>query len=104
MINPNRGATQEILERLKEASYERMRIELLNSINCLMDDFKMTWSDLADNLHWENFPCKGYMTGEEIRKEIGDDILTLDELNDIAHCFSAEAYILFKPRPPYTKT
>ncbi|KKK65887.1 hypothetical protein LCGC14_2969590, partial [marine sediment metagenome] len=52
MINPNRSTSESVLRRLKEASYERMRVELKCSIELKMKDFDMTWDDLAEKLKW----------------------------------------------------
>lgn len=100
MIDPNRGASEEVLNRLRDESYERMRIELFNSIKQLLSDHDMTWDDLAEKLQWYNPPWDGVC----LRRKVGKGILSMEELNDITHCFSAEAYIIFRPRFPFTGT
>jgi len=96
MINPNRDITEETLRRLSDASYERFRVQLLESLSLLMHDFEMSWSDLAKLL-----PVK--RTGSELRKYVGEHDLTIKELNAIAHVFSTEPYILFRARFPWTQ-
>ncbi|MGD2065676.1 MAG: hypothetical protein PVI43_00720 [Candidatus Bathyarchaeota archaeon] len=44
------------------------------------------------------------ITGDELKAKLGDDPLTLEELNMIASCFSCDIQIIFKPRYPYTCT
>lgn len=96
-INPNRATSEDVLRRLKEASYERMRVELKNSIELLMKDFDMDWDDLANLLGLKR-------SGIGLREYIGINPLTLEELNALAHIFSTELYIIFRPREPWTKT
>jgi hypothetical protein len=93
MVDPNRATSEEVLRRLKAASYERMRNELKCSVELLLRDFDMDWSDLAPLL-MTNIP----------KKDIVQDNLTLTQLNDIAHIFSTEIYIIFRPREPWIKT
>ena len=97
MVNPNREASEDVLRRLKEASYERLRVELKCSIELLIRDFDMTWDDLAKLLKLKR-------SGIGLREYIGMNSLTLEELNALAHVFSCEPYILFRPREPWTKT
>ena len=97
MINPNRGITEETLRRLSDASYERFRLQLIESPSMLMNDFQMTWNDLAKLL-----PIK--RSGDELRKYIGEHDLTIKEINAIAHVFSTEPYLIFKARFPWTQT
>ena len=97
MVNPNQTTSEDVLRRLKEASYERMRIELKCSIELLMKDFDMTWDDLAELLKSEH-------TGISLKKYVGTAPLPLEELNLLAHIFSCEPYIIFRPREPWTKT
>ena len=110
MINPNRETSEYVLRRLKEASYERMRVELKCSIELLMKDFDMDWDDLAGNLKWpwnRHHTSIRFLSGEEVKRVIIDEgyyPLTLDTLNEIAHIFSTELYIIFRPREPWTKT
>jgi len=102
MINPNRETSEDVLRRLKSASYERMRVELKCAIELKMEEFDMTWDDLGrllgidveENLIWEQYA----------REHIIEEGMSLEELNDIAHIFSCEPYILFRPREPWVKT
>lgn len=98
MINPNRSTSEDVLRRLKAASYERMRVELKCSIELLMRDFDISWDDIANLL---GQPLDG---GLVVKKEILGDGLSLWKLNEIAHIFSCEPYILFRPRNPWVAT
>jgi hypothetical protein len=98
MIDANKGASEETLRRFKEASYERFRIELIASIERLLDDFEMTWDDLAKKLMWFS------LTGSGVKDRLGGAYIGVEELNEIAHVFSAEPYIIFRPRFPYINT
>ena len=93
MINPNRDASEDVLRRLKEASYERTRNELKCSVELLLEDFSMTWKNL-ESILMTNTP----------KKDIVQDEMTLRQLNEIAHLFSTELYIIFRPREPWVKT
>ena len=93
MINPNRTTSEDTLRRLKAASYERTRNELKCSIELLLEDFGMTWKDLEPLL----------MTSTP-KKDIVQNEMTLRQLNEIAHIFSTEIYIIFRPRDPWVKT
>lgn len=98
MINPNKDASEDVLRRLKDGSYERMRVELKNSIELKLRDFDMTWDDIAEKLE------RGLL-GPEIKNMIIDHPdLNLTDLNDIAHLFSCELYIIFRPREPWVRT
>ena len=100
MINPNRNTSEDVLRRLKEASYERMRVELKCSIELLMKDFDITWEELGQLLGIEPRPLwTDYAKHELINEEI-----TLERLNEVAHIFSTEPYIIFRPREPWVKT
>jgi len=102
MIDANRGATEETLRRLQEESYERFRTELFKSVEQLLTDFEMTWDDLAEKLKWPWLSRSRYMTGAEIKQHLGIKPLTTFTLNEIAAVFSAEPYVIFKPRLPWT--
>lgn len=106
MINPNKGANKETLRRLKEGSYERVRVELMNSVESKMRDFEMSWDDIGLLLGMTpEFIGKLSSPGDVARWEIiYDNQLTLENLNDIAHLFSCEPYIIFRPRDPWTQT
>lgn len=93
MVNPNRNTSENVLWRLKEASYERTRNELKCSVELLLEDFSMTWKDLEPIL-MTNTPKKDIIQVE----------MTLRQLNEIAHVFSSELYIIFRPREPWVKT
>ena len=98
MKNPNRGASKDLLQRYMEASYERMRVELKCSVELLLKDFDMTWDDIAESLD-----CG--LLGPEVKKMVIDNPqLNLVDLNDIAHIFSCEPYIIFRPRLPWIKS
>lgn len=98
MINPNRQTSEDVLRRLKEASYERMRVELKCSIELLMKDFDMDWDDIGRLLGLEN------SRAGRAKHKVIYGLLTLKELNALAHIFSMEPYIIFRPREPWTKT
>ena len=105
MINPNRATSEDVLRRLKEASYERMRVELKCTIELLMKDFDMTWDDLGELLGFGPTGETDIQTrADRVREYIIQDGLFLNELNAIAHVFSCEPYILFRPREPWIKT
>ena len=105
MINPNRNTSKDVLRRLKEASYERLRIELYNSVEAKMRDFDMTWDDLGRLLGLETkTPGNGPSREDEAKWNILQGQITLTELNAIAHIFSCEPYNLFRPRSPWIKT
>uniref|UniRef100_A0A6M3K801 Uncharacterized protein n=1 Tax=viral metagenome TaxID=1070528 RepID=A0A6M3K801_9ZZZZ len=103
MINPNRETSEDVLRRLKEASYERMRIELKNSIEMLMEDFGMTWNDVGRLLGMRGIE-KNPMWEKYAKQNIIEEGMTLEELNDIAHIFSCDPYVIFRPRFPWTRT
>ncbi|KKM64828.1 hypothetical protein LCGC14_1497370 [marine sediment metagenome] len=105
MINPNRNTSEEVLRRLKEASYERMRVELLNSLVLKMKDFDMSWDDLGHLLGWEPTGEMDIETrADRVKNHVIQGGLFLSELNELAHIFSCEPYIIFRPREPWTKT
>jgi len=97
MIDANRGKSEKILRRLEAASYERLRSQLLVSIGILLDDFEMTWDDLADKLSAKR-------SGDEFRAYCGRNDLTLREINAIASVFSTEPYFIFRARFPWTQS
>lgn len=103
MIDANKGVTEDTLRRLKEASYERFRIELIKSIEHLLVEFEMDWDDAAEKLQWVDLEGKP-ISGDAVRLEMGTIPITVKEINDIAHLFSMEPYILFRPRFPYTQS
>ena len=106
MIDPTRGDTKTTLRRLKEASYERFRLELLRNIEQLLEDFDMTWDDLARVLREKDVFVSvwGIHSGDTLHEHVGSRDLDLSELNDIAAVFSAEPYIIFRPRKPWTQS
>jgi hypothetical protein len=104
MKNPNRGESVEVLQRRKEASYERMRTELLCSVNLLMKDFDMTWDDIGRLLGMSKYSLEPQRRANHCKRKIIGESLTLKDLNTLAHLFSCEPYIIFRPRLPWTKS
>lgn len=105
MVNPNRNTSEDTLRRLKEASYERVRVELKCSVELLMKDFEMTWDDLGKLLgEEERTPGNGPSRAESAKWKVVQGQITLVELNLLAHIFSTEPYIIFRPREPWIKT
>lgn len=109
MKNPNQGASKEVLQRLKEASNERMRIELKNTLELKMRDFDMTWDDLARLLKMKKLIGKTPISKRTpraviLQKRIIGGQVTLNDLNTLAHFFSCEPYILFRPRHPWVNS
>ena len=106
MINPNRATSEDVLRRLKEASYERMRVELKCSVELLMKDFGMTWDDLGLLLGMKKkfYGPRNLSRADLIRDRFIQDQVTLNDLNTLAHIFSTEPYIIFRPREPWIKT
>ncbi len=100
MIDPNRNTSEDVLRRLKEASYERMRVELKCSVELLLRDFDMTWDDLGDLIGIGRAANRAYLS----RYHVALGNMTLNQLNVLAHIFSCEPYIIFRPRMPWTKT
>ena len=99
MTDPNKGTSEITLRRYKEASLERFHIELFNSVKKLLQDFDMTWGDLNEKLGW--WSGNKERCGELLKKYIGMKELSVEEINAIAHAFSAEPYIIFRPRMPF---
>ena len=106
MINPNRATSEEVLRRLKEASYERMRVELKCSIELLMRGFDMDWDDLGRLLGMKKkfFGPRLLSRAEIMRERVVQGQITLNDLNTLAHIFSTEPYIIFRPRNPWVST
>lgn len=104
MKNPNKNTSEDVLRRLKEASYERMRVELKCSVELLMKDFDMTWDDIGQLLGMMVSPIYLRPRAEKAKWKIIQGSLTLNDLNTLAHLFSCEPYIIFRPRLPWTKT
>ena len=106
MINPNRQTSEDVLRRLKEASYERMRVELKCSIELLMKDFDMDWDNLGRLLGMKKkfYGPRKLLRADIIRERVIQGQVTLNDLNTLAHIFSTEPYIIFRPREPWTKT
>ena len=94
MIEPNRDTSEDVLVRLKQGSYERFHLQLINDIDQLLSEFEMSWDDLAERLTLKR-------TGIELKKYLGGCPLSMEELNSVAAIFSAEPYILFRPRFPW---
>lgn len=108
MINPNRETSEDVLRRLKEASYERTRNELKCSVELLMKDFDMGWDDIGRLLGMKKKlqrPREEMETRADLVKwKIIQGPITLNDLNTLAHLFSCEPYIIFRPREPWVKT
>lgn len=105
MINPNRDTSEDVLRRLKEASYERMRVELKCSVELKMQEFKMTWDDIGRLLGMETrTPGNGPSRAESAKWKVVHGQITLVELNVLTHIFSCEPYVIFRPRSPWVKT
>lgn len=102
MIDANRGCSVENLQRLKEASYERFRVEFVGAVEMLLEGFEMDWDDLANKLAWPD-EVGMYLNGSEVKRDIGTGLLSAKKMNDIAHVFSMEPYIIFRPRFPFTQ-
>jgi hypothetical protein len=93
VIDPNKGVSRSVLDRLKEESYERTRLQVFEAVQNQLADFRMTWDDLGKKMGWN---------GKWLREVVGGgNELTLFELNQIAHAFSAEVYVIFRPRYPW---
>ena len=107
MINPNKDTSDDVLRRLKEGSYERMRVELKESVEAKLKDYDMTWDDLGRLLGMKErkkVTVMGFTRADRIKHRIIQGRLTLNDLNTLAHVFSCEPYLLFRPRSPWTKT
>ena len=105
MIEPNRNTSEDVLRRLREGSYERMRVELQNSIEVKMRDFEMSWDDLGRLLGMETrTPGNGPSRADSAKWTILQGQITLSELNALTHIFSCEPYIIFRPREPWVNT
>lgn len=104
MINPNRSTSESVLRRLKEASYERMRVELKCSVELLMKDFDMDWDDIGRLLGMKKKMPAGEPRAIIAKKRIIQGKLTLNDLNTLAHLFSCEPYLIFRPREPWVQT
>ena len=105
MVNPNRATSEDTLRRLKEASYERMRVELKCTVELLLKDFDMTWDDLGRLLGFGPTGETDMQTrADRVRFHVLDSGLVLKDLNELAHVFSTEPYIIFRPRNPWIKT
>ncbi len=65
-----------------------------------MKDYDMDWDDLARLLGG----AKELKDADRVKWNVIQGSLTLKQLNDVAHIFSCELYIIFRPREPWTKT
>lgn len=102
MNNPNRGVSPELIQRYREESYERIRIEFLRSVEALMKEHDMSWIELGALLERDyGWGCTRESTA---RQQIGAGPLSLRRMNDVASVFSMELHVLFKPRAPWTLT
>lgn len=102
MLNPNRDTSEEVLQQLKEASYERFRTQFATAVEQKLIDFEMTWDDLAKQLDWKL--GKFHYTGTDVKQIIKAGGLSAEGMNDIAHVFSCESYIILRPRNPWVQT
>lgn len=105
MLNPNKGTSEEVLRRLKEGSYERMRVELKNSVESKMRDFGMSWDDVGRLLGIAIRP-QGYepSRGDTAKWQVIQGEINLTDLNALTHLFSCEPYVIFRPRDPWVAT
>ena len=103
MIDSNKGVSTEMLELLRQESYERMCTQIKTTIEQKLIDFQMTWDDLAERLQWED-DGGDIANGQQVKYFWEAEERTLVELNDIAHVFSAEVYVIFRPRYPWIAT
>lgn len=85
---------------MKEGSYERLRVELTNSVEAKLRDFDISWDEFGDLIGIGRAPNRGH----QAKYNIAWGNLTLTQLNNIAHIFSCEPYVIFRPREPWTKT
>ena len=104
MIDPNHNTSEDVLRRHKEASYERMRVELKCSVEMLMRDFDMDWDDVGRLLGMKEKMWQGRARAEVAKDKVIGGSLTLNDLNALAHLFSCEPYLIFRPREPWVKT
>jgi hypothetical protein len=103
MIDPNKGTSQETLDRLRAESCERTRLQILQAVEQQLTDYGMTWDDLAEKLQWQqqDDPCYPILTGNEVKQCIGTGRMEIEDLNQVAAVFSAEVYVIFRPRFPW---
>lgn len=101
MIDPNQGASPEALDRLRQESFERTQVQIIQAIEKQLEDYQMTWDDLAAKLQWPFRNEDTLCDGQIIKQLAGDVALSIVDLNDIAAVFSAEVYIIFRPRFPW---
>ncbi len=101
MIDPNQGTSPESLERLRQESLERTQIQILQAIEKQLEDYQMTWDDLADKLQWPSRRDDTHCDGQTVKMLAGEEFLNLYDLNEVASVFSAEVYIIFRPRFPW---
>lgn len=104
MINPNKGTSEDVLSRLKLASKERMLIEIKDTIDTHLKEFKMSWDDLARLLGMPEQNARKESRSLILMRRILNGKFTVNDLNTIAHLFSAEPYIIFRPRFPWTNS
>ncbi len=97
MIDPNATASEEVLAQYKQASYERFRTQFASAIEQKLIDFEMSWDKLAEQLDW-------MWSGEKVKSIVRDEILDVEQMNEIAHAFSCEPYIILRPRLPWVNT
>lgn len=110
MIDPTKGVPPHLVEQASEESYERFRMQLLETIETLLRDFEMTWDDLAAKTRESSYTQPGggafmpYASGGDLRAFIGGgNDLCISQINDVFSWFSMEPYILARPRYPWIK-
>lgn len=98
MINANRNASAEVLQQHKELSYERFRTQFAEAVEQKLIDFEMTWDDLAEKLQYKG------TNGDYIKNMVRTGGLVSEVMNDLAHIFSCEVYVILRPRKPWIQT
>jgi hypothetical protein len=101
MIDANKGLSEEFQIEIQNLAYERVRAEIVTAVTKLMREFEMGWEDLARLAFPAGDPS---LRGECIRETLHCGTITIEFLNRIAAAFSAEPYIIFRPRFPWTQS
>jgi len=93
---PPELAESAMMTRLRrQASYERCRVQVAESLRLLMKDLKLTDRDMA---------MKMGMPVQQVREMISSDDLTISQLSRLADVMSHDVYFLLRPRKPWTHT
>ena len=98
MIDPNKDTSEEVLQQYKQASYERFRTQFASAVEQKLTDFDMSWDQLTEQLNW------GCIKGGGVKKIVRSRVLDVEQMNDLAHVFSCEPYIILRPRLPWINT